>query len=231
MAFPVNPYCWSKSAEHDVTLTTLTTDSKWHPSWVFFSMCRIVAGSGTANFKTKFPVLHELFAKNHRGSLDPSGARVNGYEVISNLSIKIFFYLCHVLKEPGKTIYHWNVHDPLHPTKIKKRLRPFFEVVTSWHFLDPVTFQSSPYFKILIFSWKMSYTNDCDVARHFMHVVALASQTFHIGIFYFSKSFLFRLALSLTGLVLNETALTSGSKKLAAKGRISCQAGLFFFQG
>ena len=91
MAFPVNPYCWSKSAEHDVTLTTLTTDSKWHPSWVFFSMCRIVAGSGTANFKTKFPVLHELFAKNHRGSLDPSGARVNGYEVISNLSIKIFF--------------------------------------------------------------------------------------------------------------------------------------------
>ena len=29
-------------------------------------MCRIVAGRGTANFKAKFPVLQELFAKNHR---------------------------------------------------------------------------------------------------------------------------------------------------------------------
>ena len=29
-------------------------------------MCRIFAGRGTANFKAKFPVLQELFAKNHR---------------------------------------------------------------------------------------------------------------------------------------------------------------------
>ena len=33
-----------------------------------------------ASFKAKFPVLQELFAKNHRGALwapPPSGARVN----------------------------------------------------------------------------------------------------------------------------------------------------------
>ena len=67
VAFPVNPYCWSKSAEHHVTLTSLMTDSKWPPSlFFFFNMCRIVAGRGTANFKAKFPVLQELFAKNYR---------------------------------------------------------------------------------------------------------------------------------------------------------------------
>ena len=65
VAFPVNPYCWSKSTEHDVTLTSFMTDSKW-PQADFFNMCRIVAGRGTANFKAKFPVLQELFAKNHR---------------------------------------------------------------------------------------------------------------------------------------------------------------------
>ena len=34
-----------------------------------------------ASFKAKFPVLQELFAKNHRGALwaPPSGARVNDY--------------------------------------------------------------------------------------------------------------------------------------------------------
>ena len=33
-----------------------------------------------ASFKAKFPVLQELFAKNHRGALwpPPSGARVKG---------------------------------------------------------------------------------------------------------------------------------------------------------
>ena len=66
VAFPVNPYCWSKSAEHDVTLTSFMTYSKWPPSLFFFNMCRIVTGRGTANFKAKFPVLQELFAKNHR---------------------------------------------------------------------------------------------------------------------------------------------------------------------
>ena len=33
---------------------------------IFFNMCRIVAGRGTANFKAKFPVLQDLFAKDHR---------------------------------------------------------------------------------------------------------------------------------------------------------------------
>ena len=28
VAFPVNSYCWSKSAEHDVTLMSFTTHSK-----------------------------------------------------------------------------------------------------------------------------------------------------------------------------------------------------------
>ena len=44
----------------------------------FNTMCGIVARTGMASFKTKFPVLQELFAKNHRGPLcPPSGARVN----------------------------------------------------------------------------------------------------------------------------------------------------------
>ena len=30
-----------------------------------------------ASFKAKFPVLQELFAKNHRGLWPPSGARAN----------------------------------------------------------------------------------------------------------------------------------------------------------
>ena len=33
---------------------------------IFFNMYRIVAGRGAANFKAKFQVLQELFAKNHR---------------------------------------------------------------------------------------------------------------------------------------------------------------------
>ena len=53
-------------------------------------MCRIVARRGMASFKAKFPVLQELFAKNHRGALcppPPSGARVN--EVLINSSCNV----------------------------------------------------------------------------------------------------------------------------------------------
>ena len=42
-------------------------------------MCEIVAQRGMVSFKARFPVLQELFAKNHRGGPfgPPSGARVN----------------------------------------------------------------------------------------------------------------------------------------------------------
>ena len=49
--------------------------SLWRHLWLiqnglwadfFFNMYRIVAGRGNANFKAKFQVLQELFAKNHR---------------------------------------------------------------------------------------------------------------------------------------------------------------------
>ena len=43
----------------------------------FDTRCGIVARRGMASFKAKFPVLQELFAKNHRGSFGPpAGARV-----------------------------------------------------------------------------------------------------------------------------------------------------------
>ena len=79
---PVNPFCWSKSAKHDVTLTSLTADLLWPGSQFFDTMCGIVVRRGMASFKAKFSVLQELFAKKHRGGPfaappPPSGARVN----------------------------------------------------------------------------------------------------------------------------------------------------------
>ena len=48
----------------------------WVP--IFYTRCGIVGRRGMASFKAKFPVLQELFAKNHRGAFGPppSGARV-----------------------------------------------------------------------------------------------------------------------------------------------------------
>ena len=84
MAFPVNPYCWSKSAEHDVILTSLTADLLWPGTKCFDTRRGIVARRGMASFKAKFTVLQELFTKNHRGEdfappPSTSGARVNRY--------------------------------------------------------------------------------------------------------------------------------------------------------
>ena len=70
-AIPVNPFCWSKSAKHDVTLTgALTADLFmtwviifWH-SGVELKLAR----RGHGKFQSEYvPVLQELFAKNHRG--------------------------------------------------------------------------------------------------------------------------------------------------------------------
>ena len=78
-AIPVNPFCWSKSAKHDVTLTSLTADLLWSGYYFFDTRCEIVGRRGMASFKAKFLVLQELFAKNHRvGPFGPpSGTRVN----------------------------------------------------------------------------------------------------------------------------------------------------------
>ena len=95
-AIPVNPFCLSKSAKHDVTLTSLTADLLL-PGFLFVdTRCGIVARRGMASFKAKFPVFQELFAKTtgalcpppagggqqHRGPPNtggppPSGARDN----------------------------------------------------------------------------------------------------------------------------------------------------------
>ena len=65
-AIPVNPFWWSKSAKHDVTY-----------GWPIM-IC------GMASFKAKFPVLQELFAKNHRGAFAPPPPAGPGlkYEII-----------------------------------------------------------------------------------------------------------------------------------------------------
>ena len=51
-----------------------------------------------ASFKAKFPVLQELFAKNHRGGPlgPPSGARVNG----RNPENIVFFQVPRVARAP-----------------------------------------------------------------------------------------------------------------------------------
>ena len=77
-AIPVNPFRWSKSANHDVTLTSLTADLFWPGSYFFYTRCGIVARRGMASFKAKFPVLQELFAKNHRGGPLPPPQRGEG---------------------------------------------------------------------------------------------------------------------------------------------------------
>ena len=52
---------------------------------IFFNMCRIVAGRGTANFKAKFPVLQELFAKKHH--------RYKGDKSLNSGQIPIYIYI------------------------------------------------------------------------------------------------------------------------------------------
>ena len=80
-AIPVYPFCWSKSAKYDVTLTSLTADLIWPGSYFFDTRCEIVGRRGMASFKAKFPVLQELFAKKHRGAFGPppSGAGVKPF--------------------------------------------------------------------------------------------------------------------------------------------------------
>ena len=93
-AIPVNPFYWSKSAKHDVPLTSLTADLLWPGSYFFFyTRCGIVARRGMASFKAKFPVFQELFAKNHRGAkAPPSGARVKGRSHIKERSSEVMLW-------------------------------------------------------------------------------------------------------------------------------------------
>ena len=42
---------------------------------IFDTRCGIVARRGMASFKAKFPVIQELFAKNHRGPFAPPAGR------------------------------------------------------------------------------------------------------------------------------------------------------------
>ena len=48
------------------------------------------------------------------------------FEVISNLSIAIIFYLSNDPIYHGKTIYHWKVHDLIHLPKIKNNVSGHF---------------------------------------------------------------------------------------------------------
>ena len=54
-----------------------------------------------ASFKAKFPVLQELFAKNHRGALwaPPSGARVNISKKRRQLPLENFLFVKEICKE------------------------------------------------------------------------------------------------------------------------------------
>ena len=53
---PLNPFCWSKSAEHEITLASFTADPAWLQTLCFAKMCTIVAGRGTESFKGNFLV-------------------------------------------------------------------------------------------------------------------------------------------------------------------------------
>ena len=86
-AIPVNPFCWSKSAKHDVTLTSLTAD-------LFYTRCGIVARRGMASFKGKFPVLQKLFAKNHRGALTPPPSEAR--DICPRMTLSLMLFNTHV---------------------------------------------------------------------------------------------------------------------------------------
>ena len=62
----------TKTAEHDLSLTSITFDLGW-PRVIFFfqRMRRIDARRGTENFKALFPTEFELLTKNHQGAQRP----------------------------------------------------------------------------------------------------------------------------------------------------------------
>ena len=73
----------------------------------FFNMCRIVAGRGTANFKAKFPVLQQLFAKNHKvlkphPLWPPPPQRCEGKKMRGTEISKCLAFVPAVLKHAGR---------------------------------------------------------------------------------------------------------------------------------
>ena len=79
-AIPVNPFCWSKSAKHDVTLTSLTADLLWPGSYFFLHKVWNCCPERYGKFHSEIPsTCQDYLRKKHRGGLcpPPSGARVN----------------------------------------------------------------------------------------------------------------------------------------------------------
>ena len=68
----------TKTAEHDLSLTSITFDLGWPRVRCFQRMRRIDARRGTENFKALFQTEFELLTKTHQGALlAPIRSRVN----------------------------------------------------------------------------------------------------------------------------------------------------------
>ena len=93
VTFPVNPYCWSKSAEHDVTLTSLTADLLWPGTQFFDTRCGIVAWRGMTSLEAKFPVPQARATLNGRTTLCPYN-RVYSVEMGGQIQSNFFFTNC-----------------------------------------------------------------------------------------------------------------------------------------
>ena len=59
----------TKTAEHDLSLTSITFDHGWHRVKNFKRMRRIDARRGTENFQALFPTEFESLTKKHQGGL------------------------------------------------------------------------------------------------------------------------------------------------------------------
>ena len=77
-AFYLKQLFFTKSTEHDLSLTSLTFDLGWPRVKIFHRMRRIDARRGTENFKALFPTKFKLLTKNHQGALCPPPHQVAG---------------------------------------------------------------------------------------------------------------------------------------------------------
>ena len=84
-AFPANPCFRSKSAEHDVTLTSFTADLSKVGRHYVHNLCKIVAREGIENVVIAQQKVWETWRKNERGAMDPPNAMGRGLKEIVHL--------------------------------------------------------------------------------------------------------------------------------------------------
>ena len=90
LVFPVNSFCWSNSAEHDVTLTSFMTDPAWPPA-CFLSRCAKLLPGELRLWKFQNALYIGSFLRKTTGHLCPPSGR-EGYNNKKRIARK--FDLC-----------------------------------------------------------------------------------------------------------------------------------------